>query len=39
MILAVYLGHGIFYPVAQFRFSPNLFLGEVLSFRMGAPEK
>ena len=29
-IVVVYLGHGIFHPVAVLFFSPNQFLGEVL---------
>ena len=34
LILVVYLGHGIFHPVAFFKLSPNQFLGEVLSYRI-----
>ena len=39
MILAVYLGHGIFRPVVVLSFSPNQFVGGMLSSKIEEPQK
>ena len=39
MILGVNIGHGMFHPVAVLGFYKSVFLGKVLIFQIGEPQK